>query len=304
MTRLRLAALALAPGLARRELPERRRRALPAAALARPPGSACMACATADRVVRQRPAALVRCSCAAAAATARDAIPWRYPLVELDDRAARRGVRRSPSGSRSDAAVAAFFCAALVAISATDLERRIIPNRIVLPAAASCSSRRRRSHPSPEWAIAGARRRGASSSLAALAYPGGMGMGDVKLALLLGVELGRTVPVALMVGMLAALVPSVVLFARHGAAARKMAIPFGPFLALGGVVALFAGERAPRRLPGACCNGAAAVDDRRRACPDAATSLRTPATSAGRRAAALAGALRARPSATELVARA
>ena len=69
-----------------------------------------------------------------------------------------------------------------------------------------------------------------------------MGMGDVKLALLLGVAVGRNVPVALMVGMLAALVPSVVLFARHGAAARKMAIPFAPFLALGGVVALFAGH--------------------------------------------------------------
>jgi leader peptidase (prepilin peptidase)/N-methyltransferase len=70
-----------------------------------------------------------------------------------------------------------------------------------------------------------------------------MGMGDVKLALLLGAALGRTVPVALMVGMLAALVPSVILLARHGAAARKMALPFAPFLALGGVVALFVGDR-------------------------------------------------------------
>jgi leader peptidase (prepilin peptidase) / N-methyltransferase len=78
--------------------------------------------------------------------------------------------------------------------------------------------------------------------LAALAYPRGMGMGDVKLALLLGVAVGRAVPVALMVGMVAALVPSIVLFARHGAAARKMAIPFAPFLALGGIVALFAGH--------------------------------------------------------------
>jgi leader peptidase (prepilin peptidase)/N-methyltransferase len=68
-----------------------------------------------------------------------------------------------------------------------------------------------------------------------------MGMGDVKLALLLGVMLGRTVPVAMMVGMLSALVPSVALLARHGSAARKMRIPFGPFLAFGGVVALFAG---------------------------------------------------------------
>ena len=78
--------------------------------------------------------------------------------------------------------------------------------------------------------------------LAALAYPKGMGMGDVKLALLLGAMLGRTVPVALMVGMLAALVPAVVLFVRHGSAARKMGIPFAPFLALGGVVALFFGD--------------------------------------------------------------
>jgi len=68
-----------------------------------------------------------------------------------------------------------------------------------------------------------------------------MGMGDVKLALLLGAMLGRTVPVALMVGMIAALVPSIVLFVRHGSKARKMGIPFAPFLALGGVLALFAG---------------------------------------------------------------
>jgi leader peptidase (prepilin peptidase)/N-methyltransferase len=69
-----------------------------------------------------------------------------------------------------------------------------------------------------------------------------MGMGDVKLALLLGAMLGRTVPIALMLGMLAALLPSIVLVARHGSKARKMGIPLAPFLALGGVVALFAGH--------------------------------------------------------------
>ena len=69
-----------------------------------------------------------------------------------------------------------------------------------------------------------------------------MGMGDVKLALLLGAMLGWTVPVAMMIAMLSALVPATVLLVRHGSAARKMAIPFGPFLALGGLVALFAGE--------------------------------------------------------------
>jgi leader peptidase (prepilin peptidase)/N-methyltransferase len=68
-----------------------------------------------------------------------------------------------------------------------------------------------------------------------------MGMGDVKLALLMGAALGKTVSVAMMIGMVAAIVPGVYLMARHGSAARKMRIPFGPFLALGSVVALFAG---------------------------------------------------------------
>jgi leader peptidase (prepilin peptidase)/N-methyltransferase len=96
-------------------------------------------------------------------------------------------------------------------------------------------------HPSVEWVAGGL---GASAFLlaAALAYPGGMGMGDVKLALLLGVALGRAVPVALLGGMIFALVPSAVLLAKHGAAARRMRIPFGPFLALGGVLGLFTGR--------------------------------------------------------------
>jgi leader peptidase (prepilin peptidase)/N-methyltransferase len=69
-----------------------------------------------------------------------------------------------------------------------------------------------------------------------------MGMGDVKLALLMGAALGKAVTVALMLGMIFALVPAVVLLARHGSTARKMGIPFGPFLALGSVVALFWGD--------------------------------------------------------------
>jgi len=67
-------------------------------------------------------------------------------------------------------------------------------------------------------------------------------MGDVKLALLLGAALGWTVGAGLVIGMFAALVPSAVLLARHGVRARKMAIPFGPFLAFGGIVALFVGD--------------------------------------------------------------
>jgi leader peptidase (prepilin peptidase) / N-methyltransferase len=144
-------------------------------------------------------------------------------------------------GLHATALVAAFFCLVLVAISATDLEHRIIPNKIVLPAAGIVLVAQTALHPGLEWAAAAF---GACLFLllAALAYPKGMGMGDVKLCLLLGAMLGRTVPVALFLGMIFALVPSVFLFARHGAAARKMGIPLGPFLALGAVVALFWGE--------------------------------------------------------------
>jgi len=137
--------------------------------------------------------------------------------------------------------VSAFFCAVLVAVSAIDLTHRIIPNRIVLPAFALVLVAQTLLEPSPEWALAAL---GASGFLflAVLAYPSGMGMGDVKLALLMGAALGKTVVVALMFGMVAALVPAVILLARHGSKARKMGIPFGPFLALGSVVALFWGD--------------------------------------------------------------
>jgi leader peptidase (prepilin peptidase)/N-methyltransferase len=166
-------------------------------------------------------------------------ISWRYPAVEAVT-AALIALCALKFGLTWDFAIAALFCAALVTVSATDLELRVIPNRIVVPTSIAVLGANTLLHPSVEWVAAGL---GAALFflLAALAYPGGMGMGDVKLAFLLGVGLGRTVPVAVMIGMISALVPSVVLLARHGGAARKMAIPFGPFLALGGVIALFAG---------------------------------------------------------------
>jgi leader peptidase (prepilin peptidase)/N-methyltransferase len=167
-------------------------------------------------------------------------ISWVYPAVELATAGLVAGcfVKFGLSGQ---AFVAAFFCVVLVVLSAIDLEHRIVPNRIVLPAAVVVLVAQTALTLSPEWALAAL---GASGFLfvAALAYPAGMGMGDVKLALLLGAMLGRLVPVGLMLGMVAALVPSVVLLARHGSAARKMGIPFAPFLALGSLIALFAGQ--------------------------------------------------------------
>ena len=166
-------------------------------------------------------------------------IGLRYPAVELLT-AVLAAACVVAFGPTLHALAAAIFCAALVAISATDIERLVVPNKIVLPATAAVLAVQLVRDPSFEWPASAL---GASLFLfaAALVYPRGMGMGDVKLALLLGAGVGRAVPVALMAGMVAALVPSAVLAARHGLAARKKAIPFAPFLALGGVVALFAG---------------------------------------------------------------
>ena len=164
-----------------------------------------------------------------------------YPAVEL----ATAGLVAAcfvAFGLSGEAFVASFFCVVLVVLSAIDLTHRIVPNRIVLPAALVVLVAQTALEPSPEWALGAL---GAAGFLfaAALAYPAGMGMGDVKLALLLGAMLGRTVSVGLMVGMVAALVPSVLLLARHGSAARKMGIPFAPFLAFGALFALFAGQQ-------------------------------------------------------------
>jgi prepilin signal peptidase PulO-like enzyme (type II secretory pathway) len=144
-------------------------------------------------------------------------------------------------GFTGEALVAALFCWILVVITRTDLEYHLIPNRIVLPGALLVLVGRTIDDPSVEWLLAAL---GAAIVLFLIvfAYPKGMGMGDVKLAGLLGAGLGSPVIVALFLGFLAAFVPAAALLVRHGRAARKRAIPLGPFLALGGVVALFAGD--------------------------------------------------------------
>jgi leader peptidase (prepilin peptidase)/N-methyltransferase len=233
-----LAALALAPGLAFGSFLNVVAARVPLKRSLVSPGSACMSCghelAWYDNVPLVSYAVLRgRCrSCGTG-------IPLRYPAVELVAALLFAACfwRFGLSGS---AAVAAFFCLTLVAVSATVLEHRIIPNRIVVPAGLIVLAANTALHPSPRWAIAAV---GGSGFLlaAALAYPAGMGMGDVKLAFLMGAALGSSVAVGLFVGMLAALVPGIVILVRHGKAGRKMGIPFGPFLALGSVVALFAG---------------------------------------------------------------
>jgi leader peptidase (prepilin peptidase) / N-methyltransferase len=164
-----------------------------------------------------------------------------YPLVEALT-AALAVACVAAFGFTAKAALAFGFCAVLVTLSVIDLRHRIVPNRIVLPAAALALAAHTLIDPSPAWAL-GALGGAGFLFAAALAYPKGLGMGDVKLALLLGAMLGASVSVALFLGFVASLVPALVLFARHGTAARRMAVPLVPFLSLGALVALFFGER-------------------------------------------------------------
>ena len=144
-------------------------------------------------------------------------------------------------GLTATALISAVFCWILVVVTRTDLEHKLIPNRIVLPGTVLILVARTLDDPSVEWVIA-AVAAGAALLVIAFIYPAGLGMGDVKLAAYLGAGLGAAVVVGIFIGFLAAFVPAVVLLVRHGRAARKAAIPLGPFLALGAVVALFAGD--------------------------------------------------------------
>jgi leader peptidase (prepilin peptidase) / N-methyltransferase len=203
------------------------------------PGSACMSCEAPIRWYDNVPVlsyALLRGRCRRCGIR----IPPRDLAIELATALLLVGCVLA-FGLTVRAAAAGIACAALVVVTATDVERRIVPNRVVLPAAGAVLVLNTVWHPSPVWAI-GAIGAAGFLFLAALVYPGGMGMGDVKLALLIGALLGRTTPVGIMLGLFLALVPSIVLLARHGASARKLGIPFAPFLAAGAVVALFAGE--------------------------------------------------------------
>jgi leader peptidase (prepilin peptidase) / N-methyltransferase len=202
-------------------------------------GSACMSCATPIRWYDNVPVLsylLLRGRCRRCGTR----IPPRDLAIELATALLLAGCVLA-FGLTGKAAAAGIACAALVVVTATDLERRIVPNRVVLPAAVAVLALQTVSHPSPQWAI-GAVGAAGFLFLAVLAYPGGMGMGDVKLALLIGALLGKTTPVALMLALFLALVPSAVILARHGLQARRHAIPFAPFLAAGAVIALFAGE--------------------------------------------------------------
>jgi leader peptidase (prepilin peptidase)/N-methyltransferase len=138
--------------------------------------------------------------------------------------------------------ISALFVIVLVALSVIDIEQRILPNRIVVPATVVILALQLAFFPDQalEWIVAtlGA---AAFFGLAYVTYRAGLGLGDVKFAALLGAGLGKGVVLGIFVGMFAAGIAGLVIVAREGLAARKKAIPLGPFLALGAVISLFFG---------------------------------------------------------------
>jgi leader peptidase (prepilin peptidase)/N-methyltransferase len=165
----------------------------------------------------------------------------RYPIVELLTAAAFAGVVAA-RGFDADLVVELPFVAGLIALAGIDVDHRILPNRIVYPMAvyAVAATALVQTGGLLEHLIAGA---GAFLFLllAVVAYPRGMGMGDVKLGGTMGLFLGLSVLPALLVAFLSGTLVGLGIIAREGAEARKKAIPFGIFLALGGVVGVLAG---------------------------------------------------------------
>lgn len=134
------------------------------------------------------------------------------------------------------------FLAVLISVAFIDLEHQIIPNKIVLPASVVGLAAAVALNPEHWWEfLAGSLGAGAFLMVLALLWPGGMGLGDVKLALFMGAVLGRYVAVALFFGFLLGGLVGVLLIASR-LRGRRDRIPFGPFLALGSAVGLFWGE--------------------------------------------------------------
>ena len=214
---------------------------LPAGLSLLTPPSACPGCGVAIRPYDNVPVLswlLLRGHCR----SCESSISPRYPLTEAVTGALFAAVVIA-HGSSSSVWLDLVFVAALVAITRIDLEQGIIPNRILAPLAVAALGLTAvlAPHQLPERLIA-ATAAGGVLLLIVLAYPKGMGMGDAKLLAVMGLVLGRSVAPALLVALLTGTLVGVVIMSKRGVAqGRRMTIPFGPFLALGGVVGVFAG---------------------------------------------------------------
>ena len=145
-------------------------------------------------------------------------------------------------GLSGHALVGVIFAPTLLLLTVIDLDRRLIPDAIVLPALGAVLVLQVAFHPDHtlEWVLASL---GAALFffIPMLIYPAGMGMGDVKLAALLGAALGKSVAAAIFLAVLAGGAAALLVMGREGIGARKNTIAFGPFLAVGGLVVFFLG---------------------------------------------------------------
>jgi leader peptidase (prepilin peptidase)/N-methyltransferase len=206
------------------------------------PSSRCPACGTPVKPYDNIPILswlLLRGHCRSCAAP----ISPRYPLVEALTAGLCVGAVLAHD---SAAAITLSIVLILLVVPAAliDLEHRIIPNRITALGAVLALVIGVALDPAgePERLIAGAAA-GGFLLLAALAYPGGMGMGDVKLAGVMGLFLGAPVAAAILIALVSGVLVGALVIAGRGArVGRKTAVPFGPFLALGALVAVFAGQ--------------------------------------------------------------
>lgn len=171
-------------------------------------------------------------------------ISWRYPIFEL-----LTGILFSAAawhfGLTPELLPALLLISTLIIVSNSDLELQLIPNKVIVPALVLGVAAQLYAVPSEwlEWTLS-ALIAFAVMFAVALIYPRGMGMGDVKLAAVLGLYLGRAVAPAMMMAFLLGTIFGLAIMARQGVAAgRKAKVPFGPFMAAGGVFGLFWGDQ-------------------------------------------------------------
>ena len=206
------------------------------------PASRCPACETPIKPYDNIPVLswlLLRGRCRACGAR----ISPRYPIVEAVTGLLCAAVVVS-KGADSDVWLGLAFVLVLVPITLIDLDVRLIPNSLTLVGAVAALVIQAIVDPDMlVEALIAAVAAGGFLLIAVLAYPRGMGLGDVKLAAMMGLYLGRAVAPAMFVALLAGTIVGAVIIARVGVEqGRKTAIPFGPYLALGGLVGLFAGD--------------------------------------------------------------
>lgn len=170
-------------------------------------------------------------------------ISWRYPFFEL-----LTGLLFAACGLKFGWELtlvpALLLVSTLVIVTNSDLDQRIVPNQVLLVSALCGVVAMALAYPD-DWVtwVLSAVIAFTVMFLAALAYPSGMGMGDVKLAGVMGLYLGRAVAPSLLLAFLLGTIVGLGIMAVRGVAAgRKTAVPFVPFMAAGGVFGLFWGE--------------------------------------------------------------